>query len=66
MEKQLKEKELPDIKYFHSSLSNTICFDKDYSYPKETYNFFKCENIKDYNDVYVQTDVLLLGDAFAS
>ena len=63
---KLKEKELPDITYFHSSLSNIKCSNEDYSYAKETYKHFKYRNAKDYNDVYVQTDVLLLGDVFAS
>ena len=29
---KLKGKELPDIKYFHSSLSNTNCSIDDYNY----------------------------------
>ena len=29
---KLKGKELPDIKYFHSSLSNTKCSIDDYNY----------------------------------
>ena len=62
---KLKEKELPDIKYFHNSLTNTKCSSSDYSYAKEIYNCFKCKNIRDYNDLYVKTDVLLLTDAFA-
>ena len=63
---KLKEKELADLKYFHSRLSNTKCSIDDYSYAKEIYNYFKCKNIKDYDDLYVKTDVLLLADVFAS
>ena len=29
---KLKGKELPDVKYFHSSLSNTKCSIDDYNY----------------------------------
>ena len=65
-ENKLKEKELPDIKYFNSSLSNTKCCIDDYSYEKEIYNYFKCKNIKDYDDFHVKTDILLLADVFAS
>ena len=65
-ENKLKEKELPDIKYFNSSLSNTKCCINDYSYEKEIYNYFKCKNIKDYDDFHVKTDILLLADVFAS
>ena len=63
---KLKEKELPDIKYFDSSLSNTKCSIDDYIYAKETYDYLECKNIKDYNDLYVKTDVLLLADVFGS
>ena len=63
---KLKEKELPDIIYFHSSLRNTKCSIDDYNYAKEIYNYFDCKNTKDCNDLYVKTDVLLLADVFAS
>ena len=31
-EKKLKEKELPNIEYFHSTLNNEKCKQKDYDY----------------------------------
>ena len=67
-ENKLEEKELPNIEYFHSSLSNTNtkCSIDDHNYAKEVYMLFGCKKIKDYNDLYVKTDVLLLADAFAS
>ena len=65
-ENKLKEKELPDIEYFHSSLSNTKCSIDDYNYAKEVYKLFRCKKIKDYNNLYVKTDVLLLADSYAS
>ena len=49
-QKRLKEKELPDTKYFYSSLSNTKCSNEDCKYAKEISNYFKCKNIRDYND----------------
>ena len=65
-ENKLKEKQLPDIEYFHSSLSNTKCSNDDYNYEKEIYKLFGCKKIKDYNNLYVKTDVLLLADVYAS
>ena len=65
-QKRLKQKELPDTKYFYSSLSNTKCSNEDYKYAKEISNYFKCKNIRDYNDLYVETDVFLLADVLAS
>ena len=45
------------MKYFHSSLNNTKCSVDDYNYAKEIYNYFGCEEISDYNDLYVKTDL---------
>ena len=66
MGKKLEEKELPNIEYFHSSLSITKDSIADHNYAKEIYKLLGCKNIKDYTDLYVKTDVLLLADAFAS
>ena len=55
---------LPDIKYFDSSLNNTDYPTNDYNYAPEIYDYFECEEIIDYNDLSVKTDVLLLGDVF--
>ena len=65
-ENKLKEKELPDIEYFHSSLSNTKCSNDDYNYAKEIYKLSGCKKINNYNNLYVKTDVLLLADVYAS
>ena len=35
----------------------------DYKYAKEIYKLFGCKKIKDYNNLYVKTNVLLLADA---
>ena len=56
-ENELKQKEQPDFKYFHSSLNNTECSDDDYNYAKEIYKYFDCEDICDYNDLYIKTNV---------
>ena len=63
-ESKLKQTELPDIKYFHSSIDNTKCSTDDYEYAQEIYDYFKCKEISNYNDLYVKTDVLLLSDAY--
>ena len=65
MENKLKEKELLGIKYFHSSPNNTKCSVDDNNYAKELYKYFICEDICNYNDLYVKTDVFLLADVFA-
>ena len=65
-ENELKQKELPDIKYFHSSLNNTKCLPDSYNHEREIFNYFGCKEITDYNDLYVKTDVLLLADVFTA
>ena len=63
---KLKEKQLPDIKYFDSSLNNTKYSNDDYEYAKEIFKHFDRKEITDYNDLYVQTDVLLVADIFTA
>ena len=66
---KLKQKELPDIKYFHSCRNNTKCSVDDCDYAREIYKYFGCEKITEYNDLYVQTDILLLlllADVFSA
>ena len=63
-ENKLKQKELPDIKYFHSSLNNAKCLADDYNHAKQTYNYFGFEEISDYNDLHLITDLILLADVF--
>ena len=60
-ENKLKEKELPSNKYFNSTLTNTKCSQEDYEYAQKNFKYFKCKNIEDYNNIYVQSDVLLLA-----
>ena len=64
-EKKLKKKKLPDIKYFYSSLSNTKCLTDDYEYTQYIFDYFDFKKFKEYSDLYVMTNVLLLADVFA-
>ena len=43
-ENKSKEKKLPNIEYFHSSLSNTKFSIDDYNYENEIYNFLVVKN----------------------
>ena len=63
-ENKLKEKELLDIKYFYSSLNNTKCSVDDYNYAKELYKYFSCEDICNYNDLYVKACVRYFHQVF--
>ena len=63
-ENKLKQKELPDIKYFHSSLNNAKCSADDYNHAKEIYNYFASGEISDFKGLCLITDVILLANVF--
>ena len=63
---KLKEQRLPAKKQFYSSLSGSNINDDDYKHAKRVFKKFKCENIEDYKNIYVKSDVLLLANIFTS
>ena len=58
-EAQLLEKEK-----FYSSLSGKGITDEEYVHAQEVWTTFGCQNLGDYHDLYVATDVLLLAGVF--
>ena len=64
---------LPEKQDFSSSLysgmidnekiENNIT-DKEYEQAQYVWNLFQCQNLKDYHEIYLKTDVLLLADIF--
>ena len=61
---RFKETELPPIGKFYSSLSDESLSKKDYQHAQEVWKTFNCENLGDYHDLYLKTDVTLLADVF--
>ena len=49
---------------FYSSLSGKGITDEEYAHTKDVWVTFSCQNLGDYHDLYVATDVLLLADVF--
>src|SRR5947207_14011181 len=47
---------------FYSRLHKKGITDAQYEYAQEVWNAFNCKTFKDYHDVYLATDVLLLAD----
>ena len=63
MEK-LSETQLPPKEEFYSKLNDEGISDDDYQHAINVWNTFKCKTIRDYHDLYLKSDVLLLADVF--
>ena len=61
---RFQETELLPIGKFYSSLSDESISKKDYQHAQEVWKTFNCENLRDYHDLYLKTDVTLLADVF--
>ena len=60
---KFKEK-LPKKEKFYSSLTNTKISDKEYEHVLNVWNKFEMKIMKDYDDLYLACDVLLLANVF--
>jgi hypothetical protein len=56
------ETELPEIEKFYNLITDTNITDDDYQHAKKVYQIFDCQNLGDYHDLYLKTDVVLLAD----
>ena len=61
---KLSETQLPPKEQFYSKLNDEDITDEDYQHAINVWNTFKCQTIKDYQDLYLKSDVLLLADVF--
>ena len=60
---KLKEK-LPNKGKFYSSLTGKKTCDKEYEHVLTVWNKFEMKKMKDYHDLYLKCDALLLADVF--
>jgi len=56
--------QLPEEEKFYTSLSGKGITDEEYAHAQEVWATFGCQTMGDYHDLYVATDVVLLGDVF--
>ena len=61
---KLSETQLPPPEEFYSLLNDEEISDDDYNHALNVWNKFKCKTIRDYHNLYLKSDVLLLADVF--
>ena len=61
---RLNETSLPPKESFFSSLTQKVITDKEYSHAQEVWKHYNCKTLKDYHNLYLKTDVMILADAF--
>ena len=59
---KLSAKTLPPKDAFYSKLTDSHISDSDYKHAQNIWKTFDCKTMKDYHDLYLKTDVLLLAD----
>lgn len=60
----LEEKELPPKDAFYNKLRDESISDSDYARAQKIYSLFNCNSLKDYMELYVKSDAVLLCDIF--
>ena len=63
---KLDERSLPSQKFFHSSLTEQDITTADYQHAQQVWRQFKCTDLSDYSNLYVQSDVSLLMDCMTN
>ena len=61
---KLSETQLPPKKAFYSKLNDQDITDEDYQHAINVWNTFECKTLRDYHDLYLKSDVMLLADVF--
>ena len=61
---RLSETRLPPIECWYSRLNDNNISQEDFSHANRVWDTFQMKTMRDYHDLYLQTDVLLLADVF--
>ena len=61
---KFNDTKLPRREDFYSLLADKNISDDDYNHAKDVWNTFNLQNMGEYHDLYLQTDILLLVDVF--
>ncbi|XP_031355166.1 uncharacterized protein LOC116179510 [Photinus pyralis] len=60
------EKDLPEKTKFYSKLKQSHISDQEYSHARNVWRKFDIQNLGQYSDLYLMSDVLLLADVFTN
>lgn len=63
-EERFKETQLPPIECFHSSIKNEGISQDEYDHARHVFEHLKLQNLGEWTDIYLKTDVLLLCSVF--
>ena len=63
---KFSDEKLPPKESFYSRLNDEGITDEDYEHAQTVWNKFNLKTMKDYHNLYLKTDVLLLADVFES
>ena len=61
---RLSAEHLPPKEAFHSVLNDTDITEEDYKHAQNVWKTFNMKTMRDYHDLYLESDVLLLSDVF--
>ena len=61
---KFQDTELPPKELLYSELNHLHISDEDYEHARKVWNLFQMKTMRDYHDLYLKTDVLLLTDVF--
>ena len=61
---RLSETKLPSIEDFYNQLNDENISQEDYDHAQNVWSHFDCKTMRDYHDLYLKSDVLLLADVF--
>ena len=61
---KLSKTDLPSIEDFYSRLNDENISQEDYDHAQNVWKHFDCKTMRDYHDLYLKSDVLLLADVF--
>ncbi len=60
----LNETSLPSIDKFYNKLNDEDLSDEKFAHAQNVWHLFKIQNLGEYSDLYLKTDILLLADVF--